>query len=83
MTGMTIMVVPIYQSEVAPRELRGMMASTLQLMIIGGQLVAALVTYGTKGMSTDAGWQIPVGIQFVAPCIIVGFLWLVPESPRW
>ncbi|KIW52225.1 hypothetical protein PV05_07884 [Exophiala xenobiotica] len=83
MTGMTIVVVPIYQGEVAPRSLRGMMGSTLQLMITAGQLVAALVTYGTKGISSNAAWQIPVGLQFIAPSIIVVLLPLVPESPRW
>ncbi|KAK5221948.1 hypothetical protein LTR72_006204 [Exophiala xenobiotica] len=83
MTGMTIVVVPIYQGEVAPRSLRGMMGSTLQLMITGGQLVASLVTYGTKGNSSNSAWQIPVGLQFIAPAIIVGLLPIVPESPRW
>lgn len=83
MTGMTIVVVPIYQAETAPKMLRGMMASTLQLMIVGGQLVASLVTYGTQSLTSDKAWQIPVGLQFVAPAIIVAFLPFVPESPRW
>jgi SP family sugar:H+ symporter-like MFS transporter len=83
MTGMTIVVVPIYQAETSPKDLRGMMTSTLQLMIIGGQLVASLVTFGTQHMSGDSGWQIPVGLQFIAPAIILGLLPFVPESPRW
>ncbi|KAH8901655.1 general substrate transporter [Thozetella sp. PMI_491] len=83
MTGMTIVVVPIYTSETAPRVLRGMMTSTLQLVIIFGQLVAALVTYGTQHIDSDMGWQIPVGLQFIAPTLILSLLPLVPESPRW
>lgn len=83
MTGMTIVVVPIYQGETAPRVLRGMMTSTLQLMIIFGQLVASLVNYGTQHITTDKGWQIPVGLQFVAPTIILCLLPFMPESPRW
>lgn len=83
MTGMTIIVVPIYQGETAPRELRGLMASTLQLVIIFGQVVASLVTLGTKSIKGDASWQIPVGLQFIAPSIILGLLPFVPESPRW
>ncbi|KAH8812767.1 general substrate transporter [Xylogone sp. PMI_703] len=83
MTGMTIVVVPIYQAETSPKVLRGMMTSTLQLMIVGGQLVASLVTYGTKNISGDASWHIPVGLQFIAPAIIVALLPFVPESPRW
>ncbi|KAL6860807.1 general substrate transporter [Trichoderma novae-zelandiae] len=83
MTGMTIVVVPIYLSETSPKVLRGMMTSTLQLMIVFGQLVASLVTFGTQHISGDKGWQIPVGLQFIAPALIVGLLPLVPESPRW
>ncbi|KAF5543548.1 hexose transporter 2 [Fusarium phyllophilum] len=45
MTGMTIVVVPIYQAETAPKALRGLITSSLQLMIILGSLVASLVTW--------------------------------------
>ncbi|PON24201.1 hypothetical protein TGAM01_v206889 [Trichoderma gamsii] len=83
MTGMTIVVVPIYLAETSPKVLRGMMTSTLQLMIVFGQLVASLVTFGTQHISGDKGWQIPVGLQFIAPALIVALLPLVPESPRW
>ena len=83
MTGMTIVVVPIYQAETSPRALRGMMTSTLQLMIVFGQVIAALVTFGTQNINDDSGWRIPVGLQFIAPGIIVGLLPIVPESPRW
>lgn len=83
MTGMTIVVVPIYTGETSPKVLRGMMTSTLQLMIVFGQLVASLVNFGTQHIPSDMGWRIPVGIQFIAPAIILGLLPLVPESPRW
>ncbi|KKP01800.1 hypothetical protein THAR02_06098 [Trichoderma harzianum] len=83
MTGMTIVVVPIYLAETSPKVLRGMMTSTLQLMIVFGQLIASLVTFGTQHISGDKGWQIPVGLQFIAPAFIVALLPLVPESPRW
>ncbi|CAK7237081.1 hypothetical protein SBRCBS47491_009855 [Sporothrix bragantina] len=83
MTGMTIVVVPLYQGEVAPGPLRGMMAATLQLMIIVGQVVASLVNLGTQHIASDAGWRLSVGLQFVAPAIILGLLPIVPESPRW
>lgn len=83
MTGMTIVVVPIYLSETAPKVLRGMMTSTLQLMIIFGQVIASLVNFGTQHIPSDAGWRIPVGLQFIAPALILAFLPAVPESPRW
>ncbi|KAI5464230.1 general substrate transporter [Mariannaea sp. PMI_226] len=83
MTGMTIVVVPIYASETAPKVLRGMMTTTLQVMINLGQLVASLVTFGTHNIQGDKGWQIPVSLQFICPTLIILLLPLVPESPRW
>lgn len=83
MTGFTIVVVPIFQSECAPPALRGMISATLQLQIGFGQLVASLVNYGTKGMDGDASWLIPTGLQLVVPVVILGLLPMLPESPRW
>ncbi|KAH8888986.1 general substrate transporter [Thozetella sp. PMI_491] len=83
MTGFTIVIVPIYQSETAPKSVRGMLNSMLQMMIIFGHVFAALIILGTKGMESDAGWRIPVSIQFIPPAIILAFYPLVPESPRW
>jgi len=82
-TGLTIVVVPIYLAETSPPELRGMMNSTIQLMIVLGQVVASLVNLRTKSIQSNAGWQIPVGLQFV-PAFVLLVLWpILPESPRW
>jgi hypothetical protein len=65
MTGMAIIVVPIYNAETCPQVLRGMFNSTLQLMISLGSLVASFVTYGTENTPGDPGWRIPTGLQFI------------------
>lgn len=83
MTGMAVVVVPIYQSETAPRELRGMFASTIQGMIILGQVIAAVIAYGTQRLSGQAAWRIPIGLQLVMPALIFLLLPMLPESPRW
>ncbi|KAI1342880.1 general substrate transporter [Xylariaceae sp. FL0016] len=83
MTGIAIVVVPIYQAETSPRELRGMFGATIQVMIVFGQVVSTLITYGTKDFQSSAGWRIPVGLQLVMPTIIFLLLPFVPESPRW
>lgn len=83
MTGMTIVVVPIYQAEASPRVLRGMFGSTIQAMVIFGQVISTLITYGTQHMESAAGWRIPIGLQFLAPALILALLVFLPESPRW
>lgn len=83
MTGMAIVVVPIYQAETAPQALRGMFASTIQLMIVLGQLTATLITFGTQHIRDARGWHIPIGLQLLMPSLILALLPFLPESPRW
>lgn len=83
MTGMAIVVIPIYSAEVSPKILRGMFGSTIQVMIIFGQVISTLITFGTKHVQGAKGWQIPIGLQLVVPGIITVLLPLLPESPRW
>jgi SP family sugar:H+ symporter-like MFS transporter len=93
MTGMAIVVIPIFISETSPRRLRGMMTSTIQIMITLGSLIASLGTYGMqhppeRGSSSSPDndhqgriWRIPIGLQLVTPAIIRVLLPLLPESP--
>ncbi|KAL1872897.1 hypothetical protein Plec18167_006547 [Paecilomyces lecythidis] len=74
MTGMTIVVVPVYLGEISPKSLRGMMTATLQLMIVFGQVVASLVNFGTQHITSDKGWQISVGLQFITLVILLVLL---------
>ena len=83
MTGFCIVVVPIYQAECSPKELRGLMNSTIQMIIILGQTVASLVNLGTQNIPSDTSWRIPVGLQFVVPAVLLALWTFVPESPRW
>ena len=82
-TGFTICVVPAYESETAPAELRGAIAATLQLWLGVGQVLGSAVTYSTSTGTSRASWLIPTGVQFIVPVLILVGLPFVPESPRW
>ncbi|SCV48408.1 uncharacterized protein FFB14_10362 [Fusarium fujikuroi] len=74
MTGMTIVVVPIYQTETAPEALWGLIASLVQLMILLGSLVASLVTCGTA-------WHIPVALQLLVPVFLLAtWFWVADPA---
>ncbi|KAG9102692.1 hypothetical protein FRC06_001439 [Ceratobasidium sp. 370] len=81
--GCLSMIVPLYQSEISPPELRGFLTGMTQFMIGMGFLVANWVGYGCQYLDSDAQWRIPLGIQ-VAPAVmlLVGMFFL-PYSPRW
>jgi sugar porter (SP) family MFS transporter len=81
--GALSMIVPLYQSELAPKEIRGRLIALQQLMITIGIMVAFWVGAGTEKIEGQASWRIPLGIQ-IAPAIVlaIGAMFL-PYSPRW
>ncbi|BGO94157.1 hypothetical protein NBRC10512_003774 [Rhodotorula toruloides] len=77
-------VVPLYQSEIAPKEIRGTLVCTYQLMITAGILVAYCISIGTRHIEQNgAEWRIPNGLtMFFSLFLMIGILF-APESPRW
>jgi SP family sugar:H+ symporter-like MFS transporter len=76
--------VPMFQSECCPREIRGAVVASYQLMITIGILVSNAINFGVREIETsDASWRIVIGlgIGFSLP-LGIGILFS-PESPRW
>ncbi|KAI7862105.1 general substrate transporter [Spinellus fusiger] len=81
--GMLSMIVPLYQSELAPKEIRGRLISLQQLMITTGLMVAFWIGAGCEHIDSEASFRIPLGIQIIPALILgVGAIFL-PYSPRW
>ncbi|KAJ6083552.1 hypothetical protein N7467_007687, partial [Penicillium canescens] len=82
--GGSATVIPIYMSEMSPKEIRGQLGSCYQLTYTIGILVSYWVDYGVKGMpATARQWQLPIGLQLVPGFLMgVGVLSL-GESVRW
>lgn len=89
--GITSAIVPVYQSEIAPKEIRGRIVSLQQWAITWGILIQYFIQYGASfvdgGTSNPnqktAAFRIPWGIMAVPGAILViGLIWF-PKSPRW
>ncbi|UZP40786.1 hypothetical protein NXS19_008602 [Fusarium pseudograminearum] len=73
--------VPMFQSECAPREIRGAVVASYQLMITIGILISNIACLGFKKMDTSsASWRIVIGlgILFSLP-LGIGIL-IVPDN---
>ncbi|KAL6593786.1 hypothetical protein ACP70R_048687 [Stipagrostis hirtigluma subsp. patula] len=75
-TGVLSYVVPVFIAEIAPKNLRGGLATSNQLLICSGSsatyIIGALVAWRNL---------VVVGL---APCVILlAGLFFIPESPRW
>ncbi|MFP7255610.1 sugar porter family MFS transporter [Terribacillus goriensis] len=78
--GCSTTIVPLYLSELAPKEKRGSLASLNQLLITIGILSSYLVNYALS----DAGaWRWMLGLAVIPAAILIIGMLFMPESPRW
>ncbi|KAL8282209.1 hypothetical protein RB597_009758 [Gaeumannomyces tritici] len=81
--GMELAVVPVYQSEIMPSEIRGFAVGSYQFSLMFGTLIVSAVCRGTSSLPGNEAWQIPFSLFFVIPVIVMGMIFFIPESPRW
>lgn len=84
--GGATVVVPMYSSEMAPKNLRGRVGCFFQWFYTIGILVSYWTAYGVSKHLGHAGatqWQIPIALQIV-PAAALGFgVLTLKESTRW
>ncbi|KAH9482121.1 Major facilitator-type transporter ecdD [Psilocybe cubensis] len=81
--GIVSCLVPMYQSECAPKSIRGLIVGAYQLAITIGALLAAIVLNATKDEQSHSSWRTPIGVQFAWGAILGGGMIFLPESPRF
>ncbi|KAF2638876.1 general substrate transporter [Massarina eburnea CBS 473.64] len=81
--GLSVNIVPIYLSETSTGPARGFAVSIYQNIQILGVILAAGVVYASAKSKTSSSYLIPMGIQFIAPTIMILASPFLPESPRW
>ncbi|KAF9406336.1 hypothetical protein BGZ94_003151 [Podila epigama] len=81
--GLASMIVPVYQSEIAPKEIRGRIVSLQQWAITWGILIQFFIQYGCSKIESNAAFRIPWGIQIVPGAILLLGTLFFPFSPRW
>lgn len=83
--GSATAIVPAYNVEMAPKEIRGRVGSGMQWLFALGVMISYWIDYGVSIVLpvSSRQWQIPVGLQLV-PAAVLGFgLFSQPKSVRW
>ena len=80
---------PLYNAELAPPELRGLLVSFYQLATILGIMLSFWFGYasnnigGTGDTQSNLAWQLPSIIQGIPAVLLALGIWWLPFSPRW
>jgi sugar porter (SP) family MFS transporter len=82
--GGLVMIVPLWQSEVAPSHARGLLVGLHGVSILLGYSSSAWVGFGFFYVNANgAQWRPPLAIQCLPPLILACGVYFIPESPRW
>ncbi|QLL33670.1 hypothetical protein HG536_0E05810 [Torulaspora globosa] len=81
--GVLSSIVPLYQSEAAPKWIRGAVVSCYQWAITIGLLLAACVNEGTHKRNDSGSYRIPIAIQFLWAIILMVGMVFLPDTPRF
>ncbi|CAG8496769.1 9192_t:CDS:10 [Acaulospora morrowiae] len=81
--GILSTVVPMYQSEISPKEIRGRLVSLQQWSITIGIAVAFWIDYATGEINSPQQWRIPLWVQCVPAAVLALGIVFLPRSPRW
>lgn len=81
--GLVSAMIPMYQSETAPKWIRGTIVGSYQLAITIGLFLAAIVNNSTQKRPDSGSYRIPIAVQFLWSLILVIGLVFLPETPRY
>jgi sugar porter (SP) family MFS transporter len=81
--GIVSVLVPLYQSEMAPKWIRGTLVCAYQLSITIGLLAAAAINILTYRMPSTGAYRIPMGLQLTWALVLAMGLSILPETPRY
>ncbi|KAJ8079497.1 Plasma membrane low glucose sensor [Marasmius tenuissimus] len=81
--GLVSCLVPMYQSECAPKWIRGSVVALYQWAITIGILLASIFNNATKNNPNHSAWRIPTSIQLIWGFILAAGMACLPESPRY
>ncbi|KAJ6708289.1 TONOPLAST MONOSACCHARIDE TRANSPORTER 2 [Salix viminalis] len=81
--GLSVTLIPVYISETAPPEIRGLLNTLPQFTGSVGMFLSYCMVFGMSLMEAPS-WRMMLGVLFI-PSIIYFLLtvFFLPESPRW
>ncbi|KAK3005304.1 hypothetical protein RJ639_016914 [Escallonia herrerae] len=81
--GLSVTLVPVYISETAPPEIRGLLNTLPQFTGSGGMFLSYCMVFGMSLMNSPS-WRLMLGVLSLPSLIYFALtIFFLPESPRW
>jgi MFS family permease len=81
--GLAVTLIPLYISETAPSDIRGMLNTLPQFAGSGGMFLSYCMVFGMS-LTTSPSWRMMLGILSIPSLLyFVLTVFYLPESPRW
>lgn len=81
--GLAVTLVPVYISETAPPEIRGLLNTLPQFMGSGGMFLSYCMVF-SMSLTENPSWRLMLGVLSVPSLVyFVLMVLFLPESPRW
>lgn len=81
--GLAVTLVPVYISETAPPEIRGLLNTFPQLTGSGGMFFAYCMVFGMS-LKASPNWRVMLGVLSIPSlAYFILAIFYLPESPRW
>ncbi|KAM7520219.1 hypothetical protein LguiB_019181 [Lonicera macranthoides] len=81
--GFTLMIAPVYSTEISSPRSRGLLTSLPELGISIGILLGYISNYTFSKVTLKLGWRLMLGIAAIPALILALGILKLPESPRW
>ncbi|KAJ5742491.1 uncharacterized protein N7511_011510 [Penicillium nucicola] len=82
-TGIILATIPLWQSEISPAEKRGAHVGMKGIFTGLGCALAFFLEFGMSFTRASVAWRFPSAFVVLLSIAILGFIILLPESPRW
>ncbi|KAJ5689466.1 hypothetical protein N7462_003858 [Penicillium macrosclerotiorum] len=82
-TGAFLATVPLWQSEISPARKRGSHVATKGVFSGTGSATALFLDYGLSFTTGSLAWRLPSAFPILLSSTVLGFIIILPESPRW
>lgn len=81
--GLAVTLVPLYISEIAPPEIRGLLNTLPQFTGSAGMFFSYCMVFGMS-LTNSPSWRLMLGVLSIPSLFYFALtIFLLPESPRW